>query len=214
MQDLNAFQRFLLALRCFFLVLFARRLPEEATALLPAPPPAPSSLPAASPASSPTASPAPAPAPAPTPAAPPVAPPVAPSVDKERLAEVGAVRLLALLQREGRLIDFLEESIESFEDAQIGAAVRDIHRGCRKALSEYLRLEPVLSQPESSSVRVEAGFDTSTIRLVGDVIGQPPFTGTLRHPGWRAQTVRLPTTPDGHDPTVIAPAEVELGGLG
>jgi hypothetical protein len=205
MQDLNAFQRFLLALRCFFLVLFARRLPEDATALLPAPP-APPSLPAASPTASPAQAPASAPAPAPAPAAPPV--------DKERLAEVGAVRLLALLQREGRLIDFLEENIESYEDAQIGAAVRDIHRGCRKALSEYLRLEPVLPQPESSSVRVEAGFDTSTIRLVGDVVGQPPFTGTLRHPGWRAQAVRLPATPDGHDPTVVAPAEVELGGLG
>jgi hypothetical protein len=196
MQDLNAFQRFLLALRCFFLVLFARRLPEDATALLPAPPPAPPSEPAALP----------APAPAPV--------PVAPPVDKERLAEGGAVRLLALLQREGRLIDFLEEDIEHYEDAQIGAAVRDIHRGCRKALGEYLRLEPVLPQPESSSVRVEAGFDTSTIRLVGDVVGQPPFTGTLRHPGWRAQAVRLPATPDGHDPTVVAPAEVELGGLG
>ncbi|HEX2568300.1 MAG TPA: DUF2760 domain-containing protein [Polyangia bacterium] len=206
MQDLNAFQRFLLALRCFFLVLFARRLPEEATAFLPAPAPAAPSEPAALPAPTPVPVPAPVPAPAPAQTAPPV--------DKERLAEAGAVRLLALLQREGRLIDFLEEEIESYEDAQIGAAVRDIHRGCRKALGEYLQLKPVLPQPESSSVRVEAGFDTSTIRLVGDVVGQPPFTGTLRHPGWRAQNVRLPATPDGHDPTVVAPAEVELGGLG
>ena len=41
-----------------------------------------------------------------------------------------AVQILAALQREGRLIDFLEEDLSAYEDAQIGAAVRNIHQGC------------------------------------------------------------------------------------
>ena len=46
--------------------------------------------------------------------------------------------------------------------------------------------------------------------VVGNVIGKPPFMGTLRHPGWRGVDVKLPELPKSHDPTVIAPAEVEL----
>ena len=63
-------------------------------------------------------------------------------------------------------------------------------------------------------MRVEAGFDPSAIRLVGDVVGAPPFTGTLRHPGWRAASVRLPAVGDGQDASVVAPAEIELAGGG
>src|SRR5947209_4365098 len=52
------------------------------------------------------------------------------------------LRLLALLQREGRLLDFLMEDVQSLPDDRIGAAVRSIHRTCRKALQDHLVLEP------------------------------------------------------------------------
>jgi hypothetical protein len=122
------------------------------------------------------------------------------------------LRVLAILQRDGRLLDFLREDLDGYADAQVGAAVRDIHRGCRKALDQYLVLEPVLPGVEDSEVRVEPGFDPNRIRLTGNVAGAPPFRGILKHPGWRVKSVQLPArvgTPAG-DADVIAPAEVQI----
>src|SRR5439155_17375294 len=107
------------------------------------------------------------------------------------------LRLLALLQREGRLLDFLLEDIQSYPDTQIGAAVRDIHRQCQHAVKEHLVLEPVLSQGEGAIVDVPAGFDPSAIRLTGNVTGQPPFRGTLQHHGWRVKELKLAAPPEG-----------------
>ena len=142
-----------------------------------------------------------------------------PRLEPERLAlpaaptleqQAQAIQLLGLLQKEGRLLDFLQEEIESYEDAQIGAAVRTIHRDCRKVLEEYVGIGPVLEGREESQITVEEGFDPSRIRLIGNVTGEPPFAGVLKHHGWLATHVKLPRPPDGHDQTVIAPAEVEL----
>jgi hypothetical protein len=120
------------------------------------------------------------------------------------------LRFLALLQREGRLLDFLLEDIQSYSDDQIGAAVRDIHRNCQKALKDHLTLEPVLSGAEGANVDVPAGFDPSAIRLTGNVTGQPPFRGALQHHGWRAKEIKLAKPPEGQDEFVVHPAEVEL----
>ena len=139
-------------------------------------------------------------------AAPP--PPVPPAPPPKPTAE--PLRLLALLQREGRLVDFLMEDIQSFSDQQVGQAVREIHRQCRKILDEHLVLEPVLTQREGEQATVPAGFDPSAIRLVGNVTGQPPFTGTLAHRGWRVRQIKLAPPPAGQDEHVIMPAEVEL----
>jgi hypothetical protein len=121
-----------------------------------------------------------------------------------------ALRLLALLQQEGRLIDFLKEDIDAYSDAQVGAAVRSIHAGCRKALTERIDLERIFSAEDGSEVVVEAGFDPARIRLTGNVTGNPPFRGTLQHAGWRAARVSLPQSPGETDATIIAPAEVEV----
>ena len=121
-----------------------------------------------------------------------------------------AVQFLGLLQREGRLVDFLREDISSYEDGQIGAAVRAIHEGCRQILSEHVTLEPVLNGNEGDEVTVPADFDPSAIRLTGNVSGEPPFRGTLRHAGWRAKQVKLPAQPAGQDTKIVAPAEVEI----
>jgi hypothetical protein len=57
---------------------------------------------------------------------------------------------------------------------------------------------------------VPAGFDAQRIRLTGNVSGNPPFRGTLKHHGWIAADVKLPAISDALDPRVVAPAEVEL----
>lgn len=122
------------------------------------------------------------------------------------------LRILALLQRDGRLIDFLQEEIDSYTDSQIGAAVRDIHKGCRNVLKEYITLSPVIPQEEGQRVAIENGFDPAFIRLSGNVAGKPPFQGVLKHHGWRVASVRLPNLPGlSAEGGVIAPAEVEVG---
>jgi hypothetical protein len=122
----------------------------------------------------------------------------------------GALQLLAILQREGRLIDFLEEDIASATDAEIGAAARVVHEGCRRGLKDYLVLEPVRAEVEGTAVVLEPGFDAARIRVTGNVLGQPPFRGRLAHHGWQVREIRLPALSAGRDPKVVAPAEVEL----
>lgn len=121
-----------------------------------------------------------------------------------------ALQLLAILQREGRFADFLEEDVASFSDAQIGAAARVVHEGCRKAIREHAPLEAIRAEDEGAEVTLEAGFDARAIRLTGNVTGEPPFRGKVAHRGWRVREVKLPKTADGHDARIIAPAEVEL----
>lgn len=135
--------------------------------------------------------------------------------DKPRVATAqhhkdGALAFLALLQREGRLVDFLREPLDGFADADIGATARDIHRGCRKVLDQHLTFEPVMPGAEEERVTVPKGFDPAEIRLIGEAKGEPPFKGTLRHHGWRVVEAKLPSLAEGVDRTVVAPAEVEL----
>src|SRR5580704_14594093 len=102
-----------------------------------------------------------------------------------------AVQMLALLQRDGRLIDFLAEDVSVYPDAQLGAAVRTIHETCRQALEHYVKLEPILNSDEDQPVTVLAVFDPATIKLIGNVAGEPPVRGVLRHKGWRVKEVNL-----------------------
>lgn len=118
--------------------------------------------------------------------------------------------VVSLLQREGRLIDFLQEEVAAFSDAEVGAAARVVHAGCKKAFKEYFTVEPILKEAEGATVQIPAGFDAQRIRLTGNVAGQPPFRGTLKHHGWEATAVRLPTVSDALDPRVLVAAEVEL----
>jgi len=154
----------------------------------------------------PIAAPAPAPAPAPTPA-----PAPAPAAAPLRVATPdAALQLLSLLQREARLIDFANENITVYSDADIGAAARVVHEGCARVLREHFTIEPVRSELEGARVTLPEGFDAAGVRLTGNVVGKAPFTGTLSHRGWRAAKVSLPQLADKHDASIIAPAEVEL----
>lgn len=122
-----------------------------------------------------------------------------------------ALQLLAMLQREGRFIDFLEEDVAAYSDAQIGAAARLVHAGCKRGLHDYFELTPVRSETEGARVRLEPGYDAGQTRVTGNVVGEPPFEGTLAHHGWRVAKIRLPTRAAGsRDARVVAPAEVEL----
>lgn len=192
--------RFFLAWICFFRILFGKKLPLDAVRFLPEGAAPPKELPekAAAAVEKPA-----------------VVEKPAPREDKRvSMAQHhrdGALALLALLQREGRLVDFLREPLDGFEDADIGAAARDVHRGCRKVLEQHLAFEPVMPGAEEEKVSVPKGFDPAEIRLIGEAKGEPPFRGTLRHHGWRVVEAKLPTLAEGIDRTVIAPAEVELG---
>ncbi len=135
--------------------------------------------------------------------------PVAPRRVSEE-GQRGMVRLLSVMQREGRLVDFLQEDVTSFDDAQVGAAARAVHAGCRKVLQEFVTLEPVMKESEGDRVAVEAGFDASAIELTGAVQGEPPFRGALAHHGWRAATIQVPELPPSMDAMVVQKAQVEV----
>ena len=183
--SLSLAARLWVAFACFFRVLtdgaFAGSVSRLGRGELPAPPePLPEPAPIA----------APAPAVAPTPAA--------------------ALQLLALLQSEGRFVDFLEQDVQGFTDADVGAAARVVHEGCRRVLRSHTKLTPVRTEEEGARVTVLDGVSPDEVKLTGNVRGTAPFTGVLRHRGWRANEFVLPAVVRVYDATVVAPAEVEL----
>ena len=121
-----------------------------------------------------------------------------------------ALQLLSLLQQEARFVDFLQEDLAGFSDADIGAVARVVHEGGQKVLADYFTLASVRKEEEESRITLPEGFNATEVRLTGNVVGQAPFSGTLVHRGWRAREVRLPKLAEGHDASIIAPAEVEL----
>ncbi len=120
------------------------------------------------------------------------------------------VYLLSRLQREGRLMDFLAEDLEAYEDGQIGAAVRSVHAGCRRVVEKMLAPKPAMDQPEDAQVILDADYDPHLVTLTGHVGDHPPFQGVVRHAGWRASRIDIPLLAEETDPTIIAPAEVEV----
>ncbi len=150
------------------------------------------------------------PAPATTPAVP--APPAVPPLDPAAVADAAALRLLARFQEQARLIDFAMEDIRSVPDAQVAAAARVVHAGCRALFQSGFTLQPLRDEAEGAEVTLPAGFDPAAVRLLGRVAGNPPYTGRLLHRGWRCDELKLPRPLDYAAPPspVVAPAEVEL----
>jgi hypothetical protein len=145
------------------------------------------------------------------PAAAPIAaqPPAPPASNK---AEAEVVAFLGLLQEKGRLVDFLMEDLGSFEDSQVGAAARVVHEGCRQILNEHFRIVPISQAEEGSQVTVPSAYVADEYRLLGKISGNPPFTGTLVHKGWKTESVKLPRIVKSDERRLpsIAPAQVEL----
>lgn len=137
-------------------------------------------------------------------------PTVEPQPEPEPAAPVFDLRVLALLQRDGRLIDFLMESIEPYDDSQIGAAVRDIHARCQKTLVEHFKIEPI-GTAEGSQMELRQGFDPALFRLTGQVSGSGPWKGRVNHAGWQATEVHIPDIPGANaEVPVIHPLELEV----
>lgn len=149
-------------------------------------------------------------APPPRPAPLPSRQPAAPAATLDKAPPDSALLLLGLFQKEGRLVDFLQEDVSQYADEDVGAAARVVHTGCRTVLTEYLTIVPVREESEGSYVTLEPGFDAAAVRPTGNVVGEPPFTGNLVHRGWRATQVRLPQVASGRDLRILAAAEVEL----
>jgi hypothetical protein len=128
-----------------------------------------------------------------------------------RPSSEGALQLLAILQRDSRLVDFLMEDISGYPDDQIGAAVRELHDLCQQSLTRYVRLVPVIDGVENAPTTVPGGTaDPATVKFIGNVPARPPRAGILRHKGWRAEKVELPPVPRDGAAAVIAPAEIEV----
>ena len=134
------------------------------------------------------------------PAAPP--PPAAKTSD-------GALQILAILQRDSRLIDFLMEDIASYSDDQVGAAVRELHDQCRDSVTRYVSLQPVIDGVEGTFTKTPSS-DPQLVKFVGNVPAKPPSGGLLRHKGWRATKVDLPQLSSRQDAAILAPAEIEI----
>lgn len=195
--DLGLLARIALAFAAFWRVLLDAQAARQVHAALSGPAPAlddgepPKRLP------EPTAAPKPQTSPQPEP--------------PQEAGQAAVLHFLGALQREGRFVDFIAEDLPpSVPDADIGAAARMVHRGCRKALDAWVHIEPVLPGDEGAPATVAEGFDARAVTLTGNVQGDPPFHGTLTHHGWRATQVHLPLLSSAADPSVLAPAEVEL----
>jgi len=129
---------------------------------------------------------------------------------QEEVQDPSHLRLLTLLQDSGRLVDFFKEDIQGFSDDQIGAAVRKIHADCSKCLEDYVTLRPLRDESEGSQIQIPKGYDTSAIKVVGNVKGEPPYTGILVHKGWKAHKRSLPKKTGQLGSEIICPAEVEI----
>jgi hypothetical protein len=134
----------------------------------------------------------------------------APKVAPQEKTHASGLFVLSILQQDGRLIDFLQQDVAAFSDEEVGAAARVVHGGCKKALARLVTTTPVLKESEGAIVTVPPGFDANRIRLTGNVTGQAPFKGTLKHHGWVVTDLKFPSLNESIDYRVIAPAEVEL----
>ncbi len=130
--------------------------------------------------------------------------------ERENIEKRHFLHLLSVFQKEGRLIDFLAENLEDYEDEQICAAVRSIHENCRKTLYKYVTPDTVIQEAEGDEIVVPKGFDPASVKLTGNVTGEPPFKGIVRHRGWKVSKLEMPILSASQDFTVIAPAEVEI----
>ena len=126
-------------------------------------------------------------------------------------ARSDAINLLATLQREARFVDLVQESLDQYSDAQVGAAARNVLRDCGGVLERLFGLQPVIADAEGAQVQTPAEVDPGRYRVLGTPSGSPPYTGSLAHHGWEACHCKLPSW-QGHPAAamVIAPAEVEV----
>ena len=137
--------------------------------------------------------------------------PAAPTPAPAKPQRSDAISLLAALQRDARFVDIVSESLDGYNDAQIGAAAREVLGDCRKVINRFFALQPVVEAAEGDALEVAADYDTGRFRLTGNVSQALPTRGKLLHCGWEASQCDLPVWTGSESASrVIAPAEIEI----
>lgn len=138
----------------------------------------------------------------------PIAAPATPATAVKPLRSE-AVTLLATLQREARLIDLIQEPLDQYSDAQVGAAARPCLAQCRSTIARMFELHPLVAQSEGQSIEVPQSASPLRYQWVGDA-ATGKRSGTLVHAGWQASRCEIAHwTGSADDANVIAPAQVE-----
>lgn len=123
-----------------------------------------------------------------------------------------AITLLSTLQREARLLDLVQEPLDAYSDAQVGAAARDVLRDTSKSLQRMFELRPLVESEEGTNIAIPADSSAARYRIVSTSSSKAnPSSGVLVHPGWVATVSKVPQWNGAtNDALVIAPAEVEV----
>lgn len=141
--------------------------------------------------------------------APKPAAPAKPAPPPKANASDGALQMLGILQRDGRILDFVLEDIAPYSDEQVGSAARGVHDQVKEALDRYFRFAPVIDGVEGTFTNAPAK-DPALVKFIGNVPATPPAGGILRHRGWQVTQVNFPALPTGANLRVMAPAELEV----
>lgn len=123
-----------------------------------------------------------------------------------------ALTLLSTLQREARFLDLVGESLEGFEDAQVGAAARQVLADVRKSLDRMFAIGPLADEEEGSKVPVPKPASPVRYHIVGRN-ADGATRGTLVHRGWKAERCQTPTWNGRRDDAfLLSPVEIEVDG--
>ncbi len=129
-------------------------------------------------------------------------------VQTERPRRSEAITLLSTLQREARFLDLVLEPLDKFEDAQIGAAAREVLRDSRKTLDRIFEVCPLATEDEGATCNLPSQPSPARFRLVGKSVGT---SGTIAHRGWQAKRCEIPNwTGTSEESLILAPIEVDV----
>ena len=123
---------------------------------------------------------------------------------------IDGIFLLSLFQKQGRLVDFLQQDIASFSNAEVGEAARVVHDGCARILGDYFTMEAIRTEEEGALVNVDADYNLSEIKLTGNLRGSAPYRGELLHHGWKISDQHPPEQLDPKARLIVQPAEIEV----
>lgn len=122
-----------------------------------------------------------------------------------------AVSLLSALQREARLIDLVKEPLDGYSDAQIGGAAREVLKNSAAVLERMFGLVSLTEVEDGGSLTTPDLFDPAEFRLMGNVTGKAPFTGTVLHHGWKVTRCDIPQWNGKMESAkIVAPIELEV----
>ena len=131
-------------------------------------------------------------------------------ISKKDEKNIDGVFLLSLFQKQGRLVDFLQQDIASFSNAEVGEAARVVHDGCARILGDYFKMEAIRTEEEGALVSVDADYNLSEITLTGNLRGSAPYRGELLHHGWKISDQHPPEQLDPKARFIVQPAEIEV----